>query len=454
MTNKDTLKVNKNRYFCRIIYELIKNMEKMQVKEAKGKLGVLVVGVGGAVSTTMITGVLAARKGLAKPIGSITQMATMRVQAGEKPIKEIVPLADLSDIVFGGWDIFPDNAYEAASYAEVLKEKDLKLVKEELEAIKPMPAAFDHNWAKRLNGTHIKQAATRWEMVEQLRADIRAFKTEHACERMAVLWAASTEIYIPMSEDHQSLASLEKAMKENHTETISPSMCYAYAAIAEGAPFIMGAPNLCVDIPAMWEFSKQQCVPIAGKDFKSGQTLMKTVLATMFKTRMLGLSGWFSTNILGNRDGEVLDDPANFKTKEVSKLSVIDNILEPEKFPELYSDVYHKVRINYYPPRKDNKEAWDNIDIFGWMGYPMEIKVNFLCRDSILAAPIALDLVLFSDLALRAGMCGIQTWLSFFCKSPMHDFEHEPVHDLFQQWRIVKQAIRQMIGEEAPDYLD
>ena len=454
MTNKDTLKVNKNRYFCRIIYELIKNMEKMQVKEAKGKLGVLVVGVGGAVSTTMITGVLAARKGLAKPIGSITQMATMRVQAGEKPIKEIVPLADLSDIVFGGWDIFPDNAYEAASYAEVLKEKDWKLVKEEWEAIKPMPAAFDHNWAKRLNGTHIKQAATRWEMVEQLRADIRAFKAEHACERMAVLWAASTEIYIPMSEDHQSLASLEKAMKENHTETISPSMCYAYAAIAEGAPFIMGAPNLCVDIPAMWEFSKQQCVPIAGKDFKSGQTLMKTVLAPMFKTRMLGLSGWFSTNILGNRDGEVLDDPANFKTKEVSKLSVIDNILEPEKFPELYSDVYHKVRINYYPPRKDNKEAWDNIDIFGWMGYPMEIKVNFLCRDSILAAPIALDLVLFSDLALRAGMCGIQTWLSFFCKSPMHDFEHEPVHDLFQQWRIVKQAIRQMIGEEAPDYLD
>lgn len=429
-------------------------MKKM-INPATGRLGVLVVGVGGAVSTTLITGTLAARKGLAKPIGSITQLATITMQDGkEHLIKDVVPLADLKDIVFGGWDIFPDNAYEAASYAEVLKEKDLKLVKEELEAIKPMPAAFDHNWAKRLNGTHIKQAATRWEMVEQLRADIRAFKAEHACERMAVLWAASTEIYIPMSEDHQSLASLEKAMKENHTETISPSMCYAYAAIAEGAPFIMGAPNLCVDIPAMWEFSKQQCVPIAGKDFKSGQTLMKTVLAPMFKTRMLGLSGWFSTNILGNRDGEVLDDPANFKTKEVSKLSVIDNILEPEKFPELYSDVYHKVRINYYPPRKDNKEAWDNIDIFGWMGYPMEIKVNFLCRDSILAAPIALDLVLFSDLALRAGMCGIQTWLSFFCKSPMHDFEHEPVHDLFQQWRIVKQAIRQMIGEEAPDYLD
>ena len=247
---------------------------------------------------------------------------------------------------------------------------------------------------------------------------------------------------------------LEKAMKENNTEAVSPSMCYAYAAIAEGAPFIMGAPNLCVDTPAMWEFSKKMNVPISGKDFKSGQTLMKTVLAPMFKTRMLGVSGWFSTNILGNRDGEVLDDPANFKTKEVSKLSVIDNIFEPEKFPDLYGDVYHKVRINYYPPRKDNKEAWDNIDIFGWMGYPMEIKVNFLCRDSILAAPIALDLVLFSDLALRAGMYGIQTWLSFFCKSPMHDFEHQPVHDLFQQWRMVKQTLRDMIGEKAPNYLD
>ena len=406
-------------------------MEKIEVKEAKGKLGILVVGVGGAVATTMITGTLAARKGLAKPIGSISQLATMRLENGEeKAIKDIVPLTDLNDIVFGGWDIFPDNAYEAALYAEVLKEKDLNGVKDELEAIKPMPAAFDHNWAKRLNGTHIKQAA------------------------IAVLWAASTEIYIPLSDEHMSLAALEKAMKDNNTEAVSPSMCYAYAAIAEGAPFIMGAPNLCVDTPAMWEFSKKMNVPISGKDFKSGQTLMKTVLAPMFKTRMLGVSGWFSTNILGNRDGEVLDDPANFKTKEVSKLSVIDNIFEPEKFPDLYGDVYHKVRINYYPPRKDNKEAWDNIDIFGWMGYPMEIKVNFLCRDSILAAPIALDLVLFSDLALRAGMYGIQTWLSFFCKSPMHDFEHQPVHDLFQQWRMVKQTLRDMIGEKAPNYLD
>ena len=291
-------------------------------------------------------------------------------------------------------------------------------------------------------------------MVELLRQDIRKFKEENECDRIVVLWAASTEIYIPLAEEHKSLESLEKAMKDNRTDIIAPSMCYAYAALSEGAPFVMGAPNLCVDIPAMWELSEKKQVPIAGKDFKSGQTLMKTVLAPMFKTRMLGVSGWFSTNILGNRDGEVLDQPENFKTKEVSKLSVIDNILEPEKYPELYGNVYHKVRINYYPPRKDNKEAWDNIDIFGWMGYPMEIKVNFLCRDSILAAPIALDLVLFSDLALRAGMYGIQTWLSFFCKSPIHDNDHEPVHDLFQQWRIVKQTIRKMAGENESDYLD
>jgi myo-inositol-1-phosphate synthase len=436
------------------VYKAQDNMKK-EIKPAEGRLGVLVVGVGGAVSTTLIAGTLAAAKGLAKPIGSITQMATIKMEDGkEKQVRDIVPIANLKDIVFGGWDIFPENAYDAAMYAEVLKEKDLKGIKEEMEAIVPMPAAFDHNWAKRLNGTNIKKVTGRMDMVEQLRQDIRNFKAKNNCSRIVVLWAASTEIYIPESEAHQSLASLEKAMKENNTEVISPSMCYAYAAIAEGAPFIMGAPNLCVDIPAMWEFSKKQNVPIAGKDFKSGQTLMKTVLAPMFKTRMLGVSGWFSTNILGNRDGEVLDEPENFKTKEVSKLSVIDNIFEPEKFPDLYGDVYHKVRINYYPPRKDNKEAWDNIDIFGWMGYPMEIKVNFLCRDSILAAPIALDLVLFSDLAARAGMCGIQTWLSFFCKSPMHDKEHQPVHDLFTQWRIVKETIRDMVGEKAPSYLD
>ena len=430
-------------------------MEKIEVKEAKGKLGILVVGVGGAVSTTMITGTLAARKGVAKPIGSIAQMATMRLESGEeKAIKDIVPLADLNDIVFGGWDIFPDNAYEAAMYAEVLKEKDLNLVKDELQAIKPMPAAFDHNFAKRLNGTHIKKAATRWEMTEQLREDIRNFKAANNCERIAVLWAASTEIYIPLSKEHESLAALEQAMKENNTEVISPSMCYAYAALAEGAPFIMGAPNTTVDIPAMWEMAEQTKMPIAGKDFKTGQTLVKSGFAPIIGTRCLGLSGWFSTNILGNRDGLVLDEPANFHTKEVSKLSTLESILVPEDQPDLYSDYYHKVRINYYPPRNDNKEGWDNIDIFGWMGYPMEIKVNFLCRDSILAAPIALDLVIFSDLALRAGMCGIQTWLSFFCKSPMHDFEHEPVHDLFQQWRMVKETLRNMVGETAPSYLD
>lgn len=428
---------------------------KTNITEASGKLGVLIVGMGGAVSTTLITGVLSVRKGLAKPIGSITQMASIKMLDGkEHLIKDIVPIADLKDVRFGGWDIFEDNAYDAAMYAEVLKEKDLNKVKDELIEIKPMPAVFDHNFAKRLNGTYIKKAETRWDMVALLRQDIRKFKEENGCDRLVVLWAASTEIYIPLAEEHKSLESLEKAMKDNRTDIIAPSMCYAYAALSEGVPFVMGAPNLCVDIPAMWELSVKKQVPIAGKDFKSGQTLMKTVLAPMFKTRMLGVSGWFSTNILGNRDGEVLDQPENFKTKEVSKLSVIDNILEPEKYPELYGNVYHKVRINYYPPRKDNKEAWDNIDIFGWMGYPMEIKVNFLCRDSILAAPIALDLVLFSDLALRAGMYGIQTWLSFFCKSPMHDNDHEPVHDLFQQWRIVKQTIRKMAGENKSDYLD
>lgn len=428
---------------------------KTNITEASGKLGVMIVGMGGAVSTTLITGVLSVRKGIAKPIGSITQMASMKMQdEKEHLIKDIVPIADLKDVKFGGWDIFDDNAYDAAMYAEVLKEKDLNKVKDELIEIRPMSAVFDHNFAKRLNGTYIKKAETRWDMVELLRQDIRKFKKENGCDRIVVLWAASTEIYIPLAEEHKTLESLEKAMKDNRTDIIAPSMCYAYAALSEGAPFVMGAPNLCVDIPAMWELSEKKQVPIAGKDFKSGQTLMKTVLAPMFKTRMLGVSGWFSTNILGNRDGEVLDQPENFKTKEVSKLSVIDNILEPEKYPELYGNLYHKVRINYYPPRKDNKEAWDNIDIFGWMGYPMEIKVNFLCRDSILAAPIALDLVLFSDLALRVGMYGIQTWLSFFCKSPMHDNDHEPVHDLFQQWRIVKQTIRKMAGENESDYLD
>ena len=427
---------------------------EQQIKPASGRLGVLVVGLGGAVSSTFITGTLASRKGLTAPIGSTTQLATIRLKDGEKRMKDVIPLTHLNDIVFGGWDIFSDDVYEAAKHAEVLKEKDPDKVKEELQAIKPMPAAFDHEWVKRLNGTHVKKATTRWELTEQIREDIRNFKKENNCERVVVAWSASTEIYIPVSEEHSSLAALEQAMKENKEDKISPSMCYAYAAIAEGAPFIMGAPNLCVDTPAMWEFANLKKVPIAGKDFKSGQTLLKTVLAPMIKARMLGLDGWFSTNILGNRDGEVLDDPDNFKTKEVSKLSVIDNILEPDKFPELYGSIYHKVRINYYPPRKDNKEAWDNIDLVGWMGYPMELKVNFLCRDSILAAPLLLDLVLFSDLAARAGMYGIQTWLSFYCKSPMHDLEHEPEHDLFIQYANLKNTLRKMIGDETREYLD
>ena len=431
---------------------------KVEVKPASGKLGVLVVGVGGAVSTTFIVGTLAVRKGLATPIGSITQLATMRLGKRNEnnfpKIKDIVPLATLDDIVFGGWDIFPEDVYAAAKHAEVLTDKDLEGVKDELVAIKPMKAAFDQNFVKRLNGTHVKEAATRWELMEQVREDIRNFKAQNNCDRVVVIWAASTEIYLPLADEHQTLDGFRKAMKENNVEQIAPSMCYAYAAIAEGAPFIMGAPNLCVDMPAMWEFSKEMNVPICGKDFKTGQTMLKTVLAPMLKTRMLGLDGWFSTNILGNRDGEVLDDPDSFKTKEVSKLSVIDTILQPELYPELYKNIYHKVRINYYPPRKDNKEGWDNIDLVGWMGYPMQLKVDFLCRDSILAAPLCLDLVLFADLALRCNFSGIQSWLSFYFKSPMHDFEHVPEHDLFIQYIKLKNTLRTIIGEETLDYID
>ena len=431
---------------------------KVEVKPASGKLGVLVVGVGGAVSTTFIVGTLAVRKGLATPIGSITQLATMRLGKRNEnnfpKIKDIVPLATLDDIVFGGWDIFPEDVYAAAKHAEVLTDKDLEGVKDELVAIKPMKAAFDQNFVKRLNGTHVKEAATRWELMEQVREDIRNFKAQNNCDRVVVIWAASTEIYLPLADEHQTLEGFRKAMKENNVEQIAPSMCYAYAAIAEGAPFIMGAPNLCVDMPAMWKFSKEMNVPICGKDFKTGQTMLKTVLAPMLKTRMLGLDGWFSTNILGNRDGEVLDDPDSFKTKEVSKLSVIDTILQPELYPELYKNIYHKVRINYYPPRKDNKEGWDNIDLVGWMGYPMQLKVDFLCRDSILAAPLCLDLVLFADLALRCNFSGIQSWLSFYFKSPMHDFEHVPEHDLFIQYIKLKNTLRTIIGEETLDYID
>mgnify|MGYP000723736264 CR=1 FL=1 len=435
-------------------------MNKTNVKPAEGKLGIMVVG-NGAVATTFMTGVLMARKGLAKPVGSMTQYDKIRVGKGENAkylhYKEIVPIADLNDIVFGCWDVYPQNSFQSAMYAEVLKEKDILPVKDELEKIVPMKAAFDKNYAKRLDGDNVKDCKTRWEMMEALRQDIRDFKAKNDCARIVVIWAASTEIYVPVDEQiHGTLAALEKAMKEDDREHIAPSMCYAYAALSEGAPFIMGAPNTTVDIPAMWELSEKTGMPICGKDFKTGQTLVKSGFAPIIGTRCLGLSGWFSTNILGNRDGLVLDEPANFRTKEVSKLSTLETILKPEDQPDLYTDYYHKVRINYYPPRNDNKEGWDNIDIFGWMGYPMQIKINFLCRDSILAAPLCLDLCLLSDLAARAGRHGIQRFLSFFLKSPMHDYTkgEEAVNNLYQQYTMLKNAIREMGGYEADEEID
>ena len=442
-------------------------MKLSNVAPAQGKLGILVVGCG-AVSTTFMTGVLMARKGLAKPVGSMTQYDKMRVGRGEDArylhYADIVPLAKLDDIVFGCWDVYPQNAYQAAMYAEVLKEKDIEPVRDELEQIVPMPAAFDKNYAKRLDGDNVKVGLTRWQMVEALREDIRKFKADKGCDRVVVLWAASTEIYVPVCEEvHYQLNDLESAMKADDREHIAPSMCYAYAALTEGAPFIMGAPNTTVDIPAMWQLAEKTKMPIAGKDFKTGQTLVKSGFAPIIGTRCLGLSGWFSTNILGNRDGLVLDEPANFRTKEVSKLSTLETILKPDVQPDLYghgndddTQYYHKVRINYYPPRNDNKEGWDNIDIFGWMGYPMQIKINFLCRDSILAAPLCLDLCLLSDLAARAGRYGIQRFLSFFLKSPMHDYTQgeEAVNHLYQQYTMLKNAIREMGGYEADEEID
>ncbi|MBP1617447.1 MAG: myo-inositol-1-phosphate synthase [Bacteroidetes bacterium] len=431
-------------------------MTKVNVKEATGKLGVLTVGVG-AVATTFIAGTLITRKGLGIPVGSITQLATMRIGKREEnnfpKIKDVVPLADLNDIVFGGWDIFEDNAYEAAKHAEVLTSEDLDKVKDELIAIKPMKAVFDQEFVKRLHGTWVKSAPTKWELAEQVKEDILNFKKENGIDRVVVIWCGSTEVFTPLGEVHKTLAAFEKGLKENHP-AIAPSNIYAYAAVSLGIPYLNGAPNLTVDIPAMWDLAEKTQTPIAGKDFKTGQTMLKTVLSPMLKTRMLGLSGWFSTNILGNRDGEVLDDPGSFKTKEESKLSVIDNILQPELYPDLYGNVYHKVRINYYPPRKDNKEGWDNIDLFGWLGYPMQLKVDFLCRDSILAAPLCLDLVLFADLAKRAGFSGIQDWLSFYFKSPMHEPTKIAEHDLFIQYVKLKNTLRRMIGEETIDYLD
>jgi myo-inositol-1-phosphate synthase len=420
----------------------------------------MVVGLG-AVSTTFITGVMMARKGLAKPVGSMTQYDKIRVGRGENKkylhYKDIVPLAELKDIEFAAWDVYPANAYESAINAEVLKEKDIEPVKDELLKIKPLKAAFDKNYAKRLDGDNVKQCKDRWDMMEQVREDIRNFKKETGVDRVVVLWAASTEIYVaPDKNVHYTLEQLEAAMKANDVDHISPSMCYAYAALKEDCPFIMGAPNTTVDIPAMWQLSDETKVPIAGKDFKTGQTLVKSGFAPIIGARMLGMSGWFSTNILGNRDGLVLDEPANFRTKEVSKLSTLESILVAENQPDLYSDIFHKVRINYYPPRNDNKEGWDNIDIFGWMGYPMQIKINFLCRDSILAAPLCLDLCLLMDLAHRAGRYGTQRFLSFFLKSPQHDYtvDEIPVNHLFQQHTMLKNAIREMGGYEADEEID
>ena len=442
------------------------------MESATGKLGILIVG-NGAVATTFMTGVLMVRKGLSKPIGSMTQYDKVRVGRGAESrylhYGDIISLAKLDDLVFGCWDVYPQNAYQAAVYAQVLRREDIDPVREELEQIMPMKAAFDKNYAKRLDGDHVKRLASdslpgageqipsRWEMVELLREDIQRFKAENGCDRVVVLWAASTEIYVPVDEHvHTSLAALEAAMKADDRKHIAPSMCYAYAALVEGCPFVMGAPNTTVDIPAMWELSEKTRMPIAGKDFKTGQTLVKSGFAPIIGTRCLGLDGWFSTNILGNRDGLVLDEPENFRTKEVSKLSTLETILKADDQPELYSDYYHKVRINYYPPRNDNKESWDNIDIRGWMGYPMQIKINFLCRDSILAAPVCLDLCLLIDAAARDGRYGIQRFLSFFLKSPMHDYTQgeEAVNHLYRQHTMLKNAIREMGGYDADEEMD
>jgi myo-inositol-1-phosphate synthase len=410
----------------------------------------------GAVSTTTIAGVLAVRRGLAKPIGSLTQMGTVRLgkrTEGRSPlIKDFVPLAPLDDIVFGGWDIFEDNSYEAAKTAGVLEQPLLDQIRPELEAIAPMPAVFDRRYVKRLDGPNVKKGKNKRELAEQLREDIRRFKETHNLERLVLLWCGSTEVFLTESPAHASIAAFEKALEQND-DAIPSSMIYAYAAIKEGIPYANAAPNLSADVPALLELAAQTGAPVAGKDLKTGQTWMKTVVAPGLKARLLGVEGWYSTNILGNRDGEVLDDPESFKTKEESKKSVLDYILQPNLYPELYEKLCHVVRINYYPPRGDNKEGWDNIDIFGWLGYPMQLKINFLCRDSILAAPIVLDVALLLDLARRAGMSGIQEWLSFYFKSPMHAPAVYPEHDLFIQLMKLKNTLRYMRGEDLITHL-
>ena len=427
------------------------------IRPAAGRLGIITPGLG-AVATTFMAGVESIRRGLSNPIGSLTQMATIRLgkrAENRSPlIKDFVPLADLKDIVFGAWDPIPDDAYTAAKKAGVLEEKHLEPIADFLKKIKPMPAVFENKYVTRIHGTNVKTGKTKRDLAEQLRQDIREFKSKNKCDRIVVVWCASTEIFIKAGPQHATIEQFEKAMERND-DAIAPSMLYAYAAIMEGVAFCNGAPNLTADIPALLELANAKGVAISGKDFKTGQTWMKTVIAPGLKARMLGLAGWYSTNILGNRDGEVLDDPASFKTKEESKLSVLHTILQPELYPDLYKGFSHVVRINYYPPRGDNKDGWDNIDIFGWMGYPMQIKVNFLCRDSILAAPIVLDLALFSDLAQRAGMKGVQEWLSFYYKSPMSSQASlQPEHDLFIQQTKLKNTLRQMMGEEQVTHVD
>jgi myo-inositol-1-phosphate synthase len=432
---------------------IVKNPPK--IAEATGKLGVLLVGMG-AVSTTTIAGVLAVRRGLSKPIGALTQMGTVRLgkrtEARSPLIKDFVPLASLDDVVFGGWDIFEEDSYEAAKTAGVLEPGLLEQIRPELQAIKPWPAVFDRKYVKRLDGPNVKKGRNKRELAEQVREDIQRFKSEHKLDRLVMVWCGSTEIYLTETEAHASVAAFEKALEAND-HSIPSSMIYAYAAIKEGIPYANAAPNLSADVPALLELAEQTGSPVAGKDLKTGQTLIKTIIAPGLKARLLGVEGWYSTNILGNRDGEVLDDPESFKTKEESKKSVLDYILQPNLYPDLYEKLCHVVRINYYPPRGDNKEGWDNIDIFGWLGYPMQLKINFLCRDSILAAPIVLDVALFLDLAKRAGMDGIQEWLSFYFKSPMHAPGLYPEHDLFIQMMKLKNTLRFMRGEELITHL-
>lgn len=425
------------------------------IRKPEGRLGVLLVGLG-AVATTFVAGVEAIKKGIRKPIGSLTQMGHIRL--GKRTdnntplVKDFIPLANLNDIVYGAWDLFPDNGFEAATKCGVIPQDLLDKIKTDLSSLEPMKAVSDKNFVRNLNGTHIKTQTNKMELAQLVMKDIADFKTKNHCDRLVMIWCGSTEAYCQVSEEHQTLKSFEEALK-NNSENIAPSMIYAYAAMQSGVGYANGAPNLTADCPGLLELAFEKRVPVSGKDFKTGQTLIKTIIAPGLRARYLGIKGWFSTNILGNRDGEVLDDPANFKTKEESKLSVLDTILQPHLYPDLYGDLYHKVRINYYPPRGDNKEGWDNIDIVGWLGMPMQLKIDFLCRDSILAAPLVLDLVLFQDLAHRAGLKGIQEWLSFYYKSPMTKEGLYPEHNLFIQEMKLKNTLRYLMGEDQITHL-